>query len=193
MINYIWFCLIFIGVVYALLNGSFDTINDTILTSGKKAIELVMAIMPVIVLWTGIMKIAEDSKLLQKFARLVAPILTKLFPSIPKSNPALGYIASNIAANMLGLGSAATPFGLKAMVELQKINKDKEVASTAMITFLVLNTAGVTIIPTTVLALRIAYNSLNPSEIIIPSIIATICSSIGGLTLDYFIRRKQVK
>jgi Uncharacterized membrane protein, required for spore maturation in B.subtilis. len=122
---------------------------------------------------------------------LVEPLLSKLFPSIPKDNKAIGYIASNIAANMMGLGSAATPFGLKAMKELQKINDKKDTASTSMITFLVLNTAGVTIVPTTVLALRIANNSSNPSEIIIPGVIATLCSSIAGLTLDYIIRRRQ--
>ena len=139
------------------------------------------------------MKIAEASGLLRKFAKLMEPILSRLFPSVPKDNPALGFIASNIAANMMGLGSAATPFGLKAMSELQKINDKKDTASVAMITFLVLNTAGVTIVPTTVLALRIATGSENPSEIILPGVIATFCSSIGGLLLDYFIRRRNNK
>ena len=109
------------------------------------------------------------------------------------SDVALGFIASNIAANMMGLGSAATPFGLKAMSELQKINDKKDTASVAMITFLVLNTAGVTIVPTTVLALRIAHGSANPSEIILPGVIATFCSSIGGLLLDYYIRKRSRK
>ena len=191
MVSYIWFILILIGIVYSLLTGSLETLNNSILTNGKKALDLTISIMPVIVLWTGIMKIAEESNLLAKFAKLVSPILSKLFPDIPKDNPSLGYIASNIAANMLGLGSAATPFGLKAMQEMQKLNKKKDTATVPMITFLVLNTAGVTLIPTTVLALRIAHNSSNPSAIIIPGIIATICSSLGGLTLDYFIRKRS--
>lgn len=191
MVNYIWFVLIFIGLVFSLFTGNIVNINNSILTNGKDALDLVISIMPIIVLWTGIMRIAEDSGLLKNFAKLVQPILSKLFPDVPKDNPAIGYIASNIAANMMGLGSAATPFGLKAMNELQKINSNKDVASTPMITFLVLNTAGVTIIPTTVLALRIAYGSVNPSEIIIPAVIATFCSSIGGLTLDYYIRRRK--
>ena len=191
MVSYIWFILILIGIVYSLLTGSLETLNNSILTNGKKALDLTISIMPVIVLWTGIMKIAEESNLLQKFAKLVSPILSKLFPDIPKDNPSLGYIASNIAANMLGLGSAATPFGLKAMQEMQKLNKKKDTATIPMITFLVLNTAGVTLIPTTVLALRIAHNSSNPSAIIIPGIIATMCSSLGGLTLDYFIRKRS--
>ena len=191
MVNYIWIFLILIGIFFSLLTGNFDTINNSILTNGKEGFDIVISILPIIVLWTGIMKIAEDSGLLKKFANFVQPILSRLFPTVPKDNPALGYIASNIAANMLGLGSAATPFGLKAMKELQKINKEKDTASVAMITFLVLNTAGVTIVPTTVLALRIAHNSANPSEIIIPGVIATFCSSLGGLLLDYFIRRRN--
>ncbi len=191
MVSYIWFFLIVIGILFSMFTGRLDIINDSILTNGKEALDLMLSILPIIVLWTGIMKIAEEAGLLQKFARLMQPILSRLFPSVPKDNPALGYIASNIAANMMGLGSAATPFGLKAMSELQKINTKKDTASVAMITFLVLNTAGVTIVPTTVLALRIAHGSANPSEIILPGVIATFCSSIGGLLLDYFIRKKN--
>ena len=193
MVSYIWFFLILIGIVFSFFTGRLDIINDSILTNGQKGLDLMLSILPIIVLWTGIMKIAEDSGLLQKFAKLVEPLLSKLFPSLPKNNKALGFIASNIAANMMGLGSAATPFGLKAMSELQKINKGKDVASEAMITFLVLNTAGVTIVPTTVLALRIAHGSINPSEIILPGVIATFCSSLGGLLLDYYIRKRRKK
>lgn len=193
MVSYIWFFLILIGIIFSFFTGRLDIINDSILTNGQKGLDLMLSILPIIVLWTGIMKIAEDSGLLQKFAKLVEPLLSKLFPSLPKNNKALGFIASNIAANMMGLGSAATPFGLKAMSELQKINKGKDVASEAMITFLVLNTAGVTIVPTTVLALRIAHGSINPSEIILPGVIATFCSSLGGLLLDYYIRKRRKK
>lgn len=193
MVNYIWFFLILVGVLFSLLTGNLDTINNSILTNGTEALDLVLSILPVIVLWTGIMRIAEDSGLLKKFASFVQPVLSKLFPDVPKDNPALGFIASNVAANMMGLGSAATPFGLKAMNELQKINDKKDTASVPMITFLILNTGGVTIIPTTVLALRMAHGSANPSEIIVPGIIATCCSSIGGLLLDYFIRKRSKK
>ena len=193
MVSYIWFFLIIIGIGFSIATGRLDIINDSILTNGGKALDLMVSILPIIVLWTGIMKIAEEAGLLRKFARLVEPVLSRLFPSVPKDNPALGFIASNIAANMMGLGSAATPFGLKAMSELQKINDKKDTASVPMITFLVLNTAGVTIVPTTVLALRIAHGSANPSEIILQGVIATFCSSIGGLLLDYFIRRRNKK
>ena len=193
MVSFIWIFLILIGIVYYLITGNLDALNDELLTNANKALELMLELMPIIVLWTGIMKIAEDSGMLYKFSKLLEPLLKRLFPSVPKDNLALGYIASNIAANAMGLGSAATPFGLKAMNELQKINDKKDTASEAMITFLVLNTAGVTIIPTTILAMRVMYNSINPSEIILPAVIATTGSSIGGLTLDYFIRKRRKK
>ena len=191
MVSIIWFSLILIGILYYIFTGSLDALNNEILTNANKALELMLELMPIIVLWTGIMKIAEDCGLLNKFAKFLEPLLKRLFPSVSKDNLALGYIASNIAANAMGLGSAATPFGLKAMNELQKINAKKDTASEAMITFLVLNTAGVTVIPTTILAMRVMYNSNNPSEIIFPAVLATACSSVAGLTLDYFIRRRN--
>src|SRR5574344_1029568 len=113
MVEYIWAFLIIIGIIFSFLSGNIDVINKTILGSASKGFELLMTIIPIVILWTGIMRIAEESGLLKKFANFMAPLLNRLFPSVPKNNPALGYIASNIAANMLGLGSAATPFGLK--------------------------------------------------------------------------------
>ena len=190
MISILWTFLIVIGILYSFLTGNINVINESILTNADKALKLILSLFPTIVLWSGIMKIAESAGMLTRFAKFLRPILSKLFPSVPKDNPSLGYIASNIAANMLGLGSAATPFGLKAMSELQKINDKKDTASVPMITFLVLNTAGVTIVPTTVLALRIAHGSANPSEIILPGAIATFCSCIGAVTIDYFIRKR---
>lgn len=191
MVNVIWAALIFIAIIYSLTTGNIEAINNGILTHAKSGMNLILEMMPLIILWTGIMKIAEASGLLQVFSRVLNPVLSKLFPSLKKDHKALGYIASNIAANMLGLGSAATPFGLKAMAELQKDNQKKDTATEAMITFLVLNTGGVTLIPTTVIALRIAHGSINPTEIIITSILATFVSSASGLLLDYFIRRKN--
>ncbi len=193
MVGYIWAFLIGIGIIYSFFSGNIGVVNESILAGVNEALDLILNLLPVIVLWTGILKIAEVSGLLDKFAHLLRPLLKRLFPSVPEDNKALGYISSNIAANMLGLGSAATPAGLKAMNELQKINPKKDTATPAMITFLILNTAGVTLIPTTILALRVAYNSQNPGEIIMPAIIATTISSIAGLTLDYFIRKRQDK
>lgn len=191
MVNIIWASLIFIAIIYSFFTGNIETINNGILTHATSGMNLILEMMPLIVLWTGIMKIAENSGLLEIFSRILNPLLSKLFPSLNKDHKALGYIASNIAANMLGLGSAATPFGLKAMEELQKDNPNKDTATEAMITFLVLNTGGVTLIPTTVIALRMMYGSSNPTEIIITSILATTISSFSGLMLDYMIRRKN--
>ena len=191
MVNIIWVALILTSILYSFFTGEIDTINNGILTHASSGFSLILEMMPLIVLWTGIMKIAENSGLLHVFAKALNPILRRLFPSLPKNHKALGYIASNIGANMLGLGSAAPPFGLKAMDELQKDNPKKAEATEAMITFLVLNTGGVTLIPTTVIALRIMHGSINPTEIIITSILATAVSSISGLVLDYFIRRRK--
>ena len=191
MVNIIWFLLVSISIIYSLLTGNISAINDEIILSGKSAFTLILTMLEVTVLWTGILRIAENSGLLRRFAKIISPILSKLFPSIPMGHESLDYISSNVAANMMGLGSAATPFGLKAMKSLQELNTNKKVASDAMITFLVLNTSGVTIIPTTVIAMRMAFNSHNPSEIIITSLIATLCSSIAGLSLDYLVRRKN--
>ncbi len=191
MVNGIWVSLILIAIIYSIFTGNIETINNGILTHASSGINLVLDMLPLMILWNGMMKIAEESGLLDCFSKILNPILSKLFPKLPKNHKALGYIASNIAANMLGLGSAATPFGLKAMNELQKDNLKKDTATESMITFLVLNTAGVTLIPTTVIALRLMNGSKNPTEIIITSIIATFISSISGLLLDYLIRRKN--
>ena len=191
MINKIWALFISVGIVFTVITGNIDELNNTILNSANSGVKIIMELIPIIVLWTGLMKIAEKSGLLQIISNFFRPLLKFLFPSLPKESKALGYISSNIAANALGLGSAATPFGLKAMEEMQKENPNKDTATDAMITFLVLNTSGVTIIPTTVIALRMMYNSRNPEEIIITAILSTICASIAGLTLDYFRRRKN--
>ncbi len=192
MINKIWGFFIIVGIVFTIFFGNVSDLNETILNSAANGVQMVMDLLPIIVLWSGMMKIAEKSGILYKIGNFVKPVLSKLFPTLKKDSKALGYITSNICANALGLGSAATPFGLKAMEEMQKENQNKDEASDAMITFLVLNTSGVTIVPTTVIALRLMHGSANPEEIIITSIIATACASIAGLTLDY-IRRKRRK
>lgn len=191
MVNIIWGIFLIIGITYGLISGNIESVNSEILGSAKTALKMIFEILPVLVVWMGLMKIAEDSGLLNKISLILSKPLKFLFPSIPAGNKALGLIASNVAVNMMGLGNAATPFGLKAMDELQKINPKKDTASEAMITFLVLNTGGVTLIPTTVIALRMLHGSNNPTEIIITSIIATLCSCSSGLILDYFIRRKN--
>lgn len=191
MVNIIWGIFIVIGISYSIITGKAMVINNEIIASGKAAFDLILDMMPLLVIWMGLMKIAEKSGLIKKIAELMTPILSLLFPKIPRGHESIGYIASNVAVNMAGLGSAATPFGLKAMQKLQELNPDKKRATTSMITFLVLNTSGVTIVPTTIISLRMMYGSANPTIIIPTCILATICAGIGGLTLDYIIRRKN--
>lgn len=191
LVTYIFVFFIAVGALFSIVTGNIESLNSQILKGGLDGINLLLDMMPLLVLWTGIMQIAEDSGILEKFSRLVCPLLSKLFPSLPKNHKALSYIASNIAANALGLGSAATPFGLKAIECMQEDNPKKDTATEAMITFLVLNTGGVTLVPTTVIALRAMYKSANPSEIILTSILATLCSNISGLIYDYIKRRKN--
>lgn len=193
MINKLWIGLIVTGSLCLMLTGKADLLNTQILSSGKATLELVMQIFPLISLWLGIMNIAKESGLLDKVSKLIYPLLHKIFPEIPKGHESLGYISSNIIANMFGLGNAATPFGLKAMKSLQSLNKNKEEASKSMITFLIINTCGLCIIPTTIISLRILYDSEDPSFIVIPCLIISFISLIFGLVIDRLWSRRHYK
>lgn len=191
MINKIWGFFIIVGSIFCLLTGKIELLNQEILGSAKSGLDMIIKIFPVMALWLGIMKIASVSGLLQKFSKLLSPILGKLFPDIPKNHESLSLIASNVVANIFGLGNAATPFGLKAMKSLQEINPKKDTASRSMITFLVLNTSGVTIIPTTIISLRMMHGSTNPTEIVSACILATMLSTISGLIMDRILARRR--
>jgi len=193
MINKIWAIFIILGIIFGILTNNFDVINEEILTSSKTALDMTIQIFPVMALWLGIMNIAKNSGLLEKFSKLIAPLLKKIFPEIPSNHESLSFMASNIVANLFGLGNVATPFGLKAMKSLQELNDKKDTASRSMITFLVINTSGMTLIPTTIISLRMLYDSKNPTEIVFACIIATICSTIGGLIIDRILARKYKK
>jgi len=190
MINKIWGLFIVVGTIFCLVTNKIELLNTEILESTKSSLDMIVKIFPVMALWMGIMNIATKSGLLQKFSKLISPILGKLFPEIPKDHESLSLIASNVVANMFGLGNAATPFGLKAMKSLQEINDKKDIASRSMITFLVLNTSGVTIIPTTIISLRMMHGSSNPTEVVSACIIATLLSTIVGLIIDRILARR---
>lgn len=193
MINYLWGIFIIIGVIFGLLKGN-NNVANSILTSGSKGIEMILSLVPLMCLWLGTMKIAAASGLLEIISKKLSKVVRIIFPEIPEGDPSIGYISSNIVMNMLGLGNAATPFGLKAMSELKRLNNNSDVASRSMITFLVLNTASVTIIPTTVISLRILNGSTSPTEIVLVTIITTFLSTFLALLLDrlfYFIWRKK--
>ena len=193
MINYIWGLFLIIGIVYGFITGNISSINEELLTSGSSAIEMIFKIIPLMCLWLGVMNIAKTSGLLTMLSKKITPVLSFIFPEIPKNHEALTLIAMNIIMNMMGLGNAATPFGLKAISSLQELNKTKDEATRSMITFLIINTASVTIIPTTVISLRLLNGSSNPTEIVTSAIITTILSCMIGLLLDrlfYLLTRK---
>lgn len=182
--------LIIVGIGYSFITNNLEQVNTTIVDSTKISLDMLFKIFPVIALWMGLTKIAEKSKLLEKLSSKLSPLLTKIFPEIPKNHESLSLIASNMIANLFGLGSAATPFGLKAMSSLQKLNKKKDTASRSMITFLVINTSGLTIIPTTIISLRMMYGSTNPTQIVFACILSTLFSTVGGIIVDRILARR---
>lgn len=192
MINYIWGVFIILGITYSIINKD-PNLTNNLLTSGKNSIDMILTILPLMCLWLGITKIAEASSLLTLVSKKLSKVVRIIFPEIPKDHPAIGYISSNIVMNMLGLGNAATPFGIKAMEKLKELNKNKDAASRSMITFLVINTSSVTIIPTTVISLRLLHGSIDASEIIPVTILTTFISTFIALILDrifYLVWRK---
>ena len=193
MINYLWGIFIILGIIVSIIKGDGNLTNN-LLTSGIKGIDMIISLIPLMCLWLGIMKIADSSGLLNVISNKLSKVIRIIFPEIPKGDPAIAYISSNIVMNMLGLGNAATPFGIKAMTRLKEINNNSDAASRSMITFLVINTSSVTIIPATVISLRIASGSNNPTEIMTACIITTFLSSFIGLLIDrlfYLIWRKK--
>lgn len=190
MVNIIWMVLIAISIVFGLFTNNLETVNSTIVDSTKVSLDMLFKIFPVVALWMGLMKIAEESGLLKKLSQKISPFLTKLFPEIPEGHESLSLIASNMIANIFGLGSAATPFGLKAMTSLQKLNKKKDTASRSMITFLVINTSGLTLIPTTIISLRMMYGSLQPTKIVLACILSTFIATLGGIIVDKILARR---
>ena len=193
MINYIWGVFILLGVIISIIKGD-NNLTNNLITSGTKGIDIMINLVPLMCLWLGTMKIADSSGLLTIISNKLSKFIRVIFPEIPKGDPAIAYISSNIVMNMLGLGNAATPFGIKAMTRLKELNNNSDVASRSMITFLVINTSSVTIIPTTVISLRIASGSSNPTEIMTACIITTFLSTMIGLLIDrlfYFIWRRH--
>ncbi|MTT31238.1 spore maturation protein [Terrilactibacillus sp. BCM23-1] len=193
MVNIIWVAMLVVGIVYAACNGTMDKVNQAVFNSAEEGVTLCLGLISILVFWLGMMRIAEKSGLLTKFSSLFRPILSKLFPDVPTKHPAMGYIVSNTIANMFGLGNAATPLGIKAMEQLKKLNGNKNVASRSMITFLALNTSGLTLVPTTVIAIRMKYHSAAPTEIVGVTILVTICTTTAAVLIDrfFYYRRKR--
>ncbi len=195
VLNYIWFGFFLAGFLVALvrLGGGdisvFPAMVDALHSLAKLSVEISLGLIGVMALWLGIMKIGENGGAIRILTFLVSPFFRRLFPEVPKNHPAMGSMVMNFAANMLGLDNAATPLGLKAMNSLHELNPDKETASNAQIMFLVLNTSGLTLIPVSIIALRVANGADNPTDIFIPILIATFFSTLAGLLSVSLIQR----
>ena len=190
MINIVWLGLIVIGISVAIINsiisGDLEPLREVTASAfnmSRTSIELAIGLIGLMMLWLGLMKLAEESGLINIIAKMLRPIMVRLFPDVPADHPAMGAMIMNISANMLGLANAATPLGLKAMLELQKLNKNEETATNAMVTFLALNSSSVTIIPSTIIGIRVATGSADPARVIGTILFATTCSTIVAITL----------
>jgi len=181
MLNIIWLGLIISAIIISLFNGTTDAVVLSITSAAQQAVTIAIGLIGIMALWLGIMRIAEDAGLIKLIGRLLTPIMKALFPSVPADHPAMGSMTLNIAANMLGLGNAATPFGLRAMEQLAKLNPHPKIATNAMCTFLAINTSSVQLIPTTAIAILAANGDMHPTRIIFPALIATCCSTIAAI------------
>lgn len=192
MLNILWPIFIIVSFIYAILTGNVQNVNNSIFESTSDAVKLSITLLGTMCLWTGIMKIAQQTTFVTKLTILLRPIINFLFPEMKDNEIAKEHISMNIIANILGLGNAATPLGLKAMKTMQKENEKKDTVSNSMAMFIVLNTASLQLIPTTVIAIRSSLNSSNPTSIIIPVWIATIVAGISGIIVTkLFIKLKK--
>jgi spore maturation protein A len=189
MLNYIWFALMAIALVVAMFTGKASDVTNASVQSAKTAVEISLGLVGVMTLWLGIMRVAEKAGLVTMLGRLLRPFSRLLFPEVPADHPAIGAVILSVAANMLGLSNAATPLGIKAMEELQELNPEKETASNAMVTFMVLNTSGIQFIPATIIAVLAAAGSKNPTAIISTTLIATLCGAVAAVTTAKILQR----
>lgn len=190
MLNFIWPIFIIVSFIYAILNGRVADVNNSVFDSTKSAVDLSISLLGTTCLWTGIMQIASSTNIVKHLSKLLNPIMRKIFPDIKKEEKVHREITMNIIANIMGLGNAATPLGLKAMKSMQTKNKDKNKLSNSMCMFIVLNTASIQLIPTTVIAIRSSLGSNNPTAMMIPVWIATICAATAAVVSAKLLMKK---
>lgn len=189
MLNLVWPIFIIISIIFSFFSGNLKEINNSIFESTNSAVNLCITLLGTMCLWNGIMQIASKTSIMEKITNLLKPIMKILFPKMKKESKIYQEISMNMVANILGLGNAATPLGIKAMKSMQDENPDKKTLTNDMAIFIVLNTASIQIIPTTVIAIRNSLGSENPTAIIVPVWIATICAAVAGiLTTKFFIK-----
>lgn len=189
MLNYIWLGLMLASVLIAGFQGKMQALTDGAFEATKTVMTIVLALIPIMALWLGIMRLAERSGLIQVLARAIRPVMSRLFPDVPSGHPAMGSMVMNMAANLLGLGNAATALGLRAMSDLEKLNRTPGTATNAMCTFLAINTSSIQLIPMTTVAILAAAGSVQPTAIIGTSLFATTCSTLVGLVAVKFFER----
>lgn len=190
MLNKLWPYFIIISVIYSIIFGNIDALNSSIFLATKEAVDLCLTLLGTMCLWNGIMQVASKTNIINKLKKILKPILKILFPNINENEKVEDEISMNIIANVMGLGNAATPMGLKAMKSLQKKNKDKKTLSNEMAMLIVINTASIQLIPTTVLAVRNSLGSTNISKIILPVWISTICVAVFVVCLSKILMKK---
>lgn len=185
MLNYLWAAMIMIGIVYAMLTGNVSAVTEAALDSAGEAISLCITMAGIMALWMGLMEIGTQAGLIQKMTKGLKPVLRYLFPRLPEEHKATEYIATNMVANILGLGWACTPAGLKAMEELRRLEEERgkptHIASNEMCTFLIINISSLQLIPVNMIAYRSQYGSINPTAIVAPAILATLVSTLAGV------------
>jgi spore maturation protein A len=189
MLNYVWLFLVAVSLIVGAVNGRLKEVTDAAFQYAGTAVDIALGLIGIMALWLGIMRIAEKAGLIKILARVLRPIMVRLFPGVPPEHPAMGAMILNIAANWLGLSNAATPLGLKAMEELQKLNPHKDTATNDMVVFLGLNTGSITLIPATIIAVRVQMDSAAPLEIIGTTIFASACATITAVTCAKLFQR----
>jgi spore maturation protein A len=189
MLNYLWGIMIVLGITIGVLRGDIAEVSKATINSSKEAVALCITMLGIMAMWTGIMQVAKKCGLIASLTKALRPFIRFLYPSIPKGHIVNEYIASNMIANILGLGWAATPMGLMAMKELKKLNNDSETASCDMCTLLIINISSLQLIPVNVIAYRSQYGSINPTEILGAGLIATICSTCVGIIFSTMARK----
>lgn len=189
MINIIWFCMIAAGVLTAAAKGQIDLVTEGVLHGAEQAVTTAFGLIGIVAFWSGMMRIAQDAGLIQLLSRIMAPTARRLFPEVPPNHPAMGALILSMSANLLGLGNACTPLGLKAMEHLQELNKTPDTATNSMCTFLTVTSSSLTIIPGTVIAFRATHGSASPTEIIGTTLFATLCSTLAALIADRLLQK----
>lgn len=191
MVNGLWVSLFVSGFVCAIINGRVGLLTKAIFEGAATAVEVSFGLISIMVFWMGLMKIAEVAGMVERVAQAIGPLVRKWFPDVPANHPAMGYILSNMAANLFGLGNAATPLGIKAMQALQTLNPEPKVATPAMCTLLAINTASITLIPTTMIALRMHLHAPAPAAILMPTLLATGVATLVALWADRLYRLRR--